>query len=173
MLRDSAGRAIRLAGTHTDISDRVHAAERLESMVEQRTIDLRAARDELARLFKNEEARALELAKSLEELQIAQDRLIQTEKLAALGRLVAGVAHEINTPVGTSLTVTSTLISKTDELELGIASGQVRRSILTDYIAASREATSQILNNLHSGGRSDTIIQAGCRRPQRFGSERL
>jgi PAS domain S-box-containing protein len=149
VLRDSAGRAIRLAGTHTDISDRVHAAELLESIVEERTIDLRAARDDLARLFKNEEARALELAKSLEELQIAQDRLIQTEKLAALGRLVAGVAHEINTPVGTSLTVTSTLISKTDEFELGIASGQVRRSFVSDYIAASREATSQILNNLH------------------------
>ena len=149
VLRDSAGRAIRLAGTHTDISDRVRAAERLESIVEERTVDLRAARDELARLFEIEEARALELAKSLEELQIAQDRLIQTEKLAALGRLVAGVAHEINTPVGNSLTVTSTLISKTDELELGIASGQIRRSILTDYIAASREATSQILNNLH------------------------
>jgi two-component system, sensor histidine kinase len=44
-LRDSTGRAVRLAGTHTDITDRVRTAERLESMVKERTVDLQAARD--------------------------------------------------------------------------------------------------------------------------------
>jgi PAS domain S-box-containing protein len=45
VVRDAAGRAIRFAGTHTDITDRVRAAERLEMMVAERTADLRAARD--------------------------------------------------------------------------------------------------------------------------------
>jgi len=126
--RIATGRAIRLVGTHTDITDRVHAAERLESTVAERTNDL---------------------SKSLEDLQAAQDRLVQTEKFAALGRLVAGVAHEINTPVGSSLTVASTFINKTDRFEADVASGNVRRSILNEYLAASREAASQIMANLN------------------------
>jgi two-component system NtrC family sensor kinase len=50
-----------------------------------------------ARLFASVEARTRELAKSLEDLRTAQDRLIQTEKLASLGQLTAGIAHEIMT----------------------------------------------------------------------------
>ena len=125
--RDATGRAIRLVGTHTDITDRVHAAERLESTVAERTNDL---------------------SKSLEDLHAAQDRLVQTEKFAALGRLDAGVAHEINTPVGNSLTVASTFINKTDRFEADVAGGNIRRSILNEYLAASREALSQIMANL-------------------------
>ena len=52
-----------------------------------------------ARLFEDVEARTRELANSLEELRAAQDRLIQTEKLASLGQLTAGIAHEIKNPL--------------------------------------------------------------------------
>ena len=52
-----------------------------------------------ARLFENVEARTRELAKSLEDLRIAQDRLVQTQKLASLGQLTAGIAHEIKNPL--------------------------------------------------------------------------
>src|SRR5829696_8309279 len=52
-----------------------------------------------ARLFEDVEARTRELAKSLEELRAAQDRLVQTEKLASLGQLTAGIAHEIKNPL--------------------------------------------------------------------------
>ena len=54
---------------------------------------------ENARLFESAEARTRELAKSLEDLQTAQDRLVQTEKLASLGQLTAGIAHEIKNPL--------------------------------------------------------------------------
>ena len=50
---------------------------------------------ENVRLFESVEARTRELAKSLEDLRTAQDRLVQTEKLASLGQLTAGIAHEI------------------------------------------------------------------------------
>ena len=54
---------------------------------------------ENVRLFESVEARTRELAKSLEELQTAQDRLVQTQKLASLGQLTAGIAHEIKNPL--------------------------------------------------------------------------
>ena len=54
---------------------------------------------ENVRLFESVEARTRELAQSLEDLQTAQDRLVQTEKLASLGQLTAGIAHEIKNPL--------------------------------------------------------------------------
>jgi signal transduction histidine kinase len=104
---------------------------------------------ENTRLFTELQERTRQLSQSLEDLRAAQDSLVQTEKLAALGRLVAGVAHEINTPVGTSLTVASALINKTKQFEADVAGGGVRRSMLTEFIAASREAASQIMINLN------------------------
>src|SRR5262249_56843545 len=54
---------------------------------------------ENVRLFESVEARTRELGQSLEELRTAQDRLVQTEKLASLGQLTAGIAHEIKNPL--------------------------------------------------------------------------
>src|SRR5437016_4818927 len=104
---------------------------------------------ENTRLFTELQERTRQLSQSLEGLRAAQDSLVQTEKLAALGRLVAGIAHEINTPVGTSLTVASAFINKTNRFEADVASGDVRRSVLTEFIAASREAASQVMINLN------------------------
>jgi signal transduction histidine kinase len=92
------------------------------------------------------------LRQSLEELRITQSHLVQAEKLASLGRLVAGVAHEINTPVGNSLTIASTLINKADRFEAYAARGELRRSVLTEFIASIREVASLIMTNLiHAG----------------------
>ncbi|GLR85265.1 sensor histidine kinase [Bradyrhizobium iriomotense] len=71
---------------------------------------------ENARLFNEVQARTTELAQSLEELRVAQDRLVQTEKLASLGQLTAGIAHEIKNPLNFVNNFSALSVELTDEL---------------------------------------------------------
>ena len=71
---------------------------------------------ENVRLFESVEARTRELARSLEELRTAQDRLVQTEKLASLGQLTAGIAHEIKNPLNFVNNFSAVSVELIDEL---------------------------------------------------------
>src|SRR5215475_7375754 len=94
---------------------------------------------------------------ALHHLQETQASLIESEKLAALGRLLAGVAHEINSPVGISLTVASTLQQKAAAFGAEVARGNLKRSSLNDFLEMVTEASVQLVANLN---RSAELIQS-------------
>lgn len=89
-----------------------------------------------------------ELKVSLETLEKARDQLVQSEKMAALGELVAGVAHEINTPVGVGVTAASFLDAKTDEFKKVYDTGELKRSELENYLQTVQEVSNSILINM-------------------------
>ncbi|MCW8930082.1 MAG: HAMP domain-containing histidine kinase [Gammaproteobacteria bacterium] len=92
--------------------------------------------------------RTNELAESLEILQTTQSQLVEHEKMAALGNLVAGMAHEINTPIGIGVTASSHITEITEKLEKKFEEGTIKKSDFIDYIKDTKESNNIMLTNL-------------------------
>jgi PAS domain S-box-containing protein len=108
--------------------------QELESRVAQRTQELADSFDRLKEAFAT--------------IERAQDELVRSEKLASLGSLVAGVAHELNTPLGNSLTVATTLAERAQAIQKELGTGALRRSTLHEFIQGTAHASDLLTRNL-------------------------
>ncbi|KPD23738.1 sensor histidine kinase [Idiomarina zobellii] len=89
------------------------------------------------------------LESSLNHLRETQQQLIESEKMASLGGLVAGITHDVNTPIGISVTAASYLREKLDSLDSALTNKELTQQQLQKFIEEGRESLSLLDNNLH------------------------
>lgn len=121
------------------------------AQIAQRDAELNRAEQAQRELNHSLEVQVKETRRALDRLREAQAQLVQNEKLASLGSLVAGVAHEINTPVGIGVTAASTLQANAAQLRQQYEGGALRRSDLERFVGVAEECSHIILKNLQRG----------------------
>lgn len=92
--------------------------------------------------------RQVELQDTIDSLHQAQDRLVQSEKMAALGGLVAGITHEVNTPVGIGVTATSFLAERLLQLDKAFQAKTLTPTMLQDFLSEATQSTDLLQTNL-------------------------
>jgi signal transduction histidine kinase len=114
---------------------------------------------ENARLFSEVQARTAELAQSLEDLRVAQDRLVQTEKLASLGQLTAGIAHEIRNPLNFVNNFSALSVELTDELNDVLVPATLAETIRTKVDELTGLLKGNLVKIVQHGKRADSIVK--------------
>ena len=114
---------------------------------------------ENVRLFESVEARTRELAKSLEELRTMQDRLVQTEKLASLGQLTAGIAHEIKNPLNFVNNFSAVSAELIDELRQALAGAKLNKKLRAEISEIADMLQGNLDKVVQHGKRADAIVK--------------
>jgi GAF domain-containing protein len=112
-----------------------------------------------ARLFDSVETRTRQLAKSLDDLRAAQDRLIQTEKLASLGQLTAGIAHEIKNPLNFVNNFSAVSVELIDELREALAGAHLDNKLRTEINELADMLQGNLDKVVQHGKRADSIVK--------------
>jgi signal transduction histidine kinase len=129
-----AGAAVRGTGRRDELGDIARATAVFVSEIARRESALRRAKDQAD--------------VALVELRRTQDNLVRAEKLASLGQLVAGVAHEINTPLGIALTTGTIMSDEARSFRTGLAAGTLSRSRLNHFVDRVEEGATLLCTNL-------------------------
>ncbi len=122
---------------------------RMSHAVELKIAELKAREQELREL--NEQLESRVLARS-HELRLAMDQIVESEKLASLGKIVAGVAHELNTPIGNVLLMTSTMKAKISDFSHAFAAERVSRSMIQRAIEELQNGNDIVERSAHRAG---------------------
>ncbi|MFZ0401546.1 MAG: GAF domain-containing protein [Pseudolabrys sp.] len=112
-----------------------------------------------AKLFESVEARTRELGSSLDELRTAQDRLVQTEKLASLGQLTAGIAHEIKNPLNFVNNFSSVSVELIDELRQALAAAKLDNKLQVEIGEIADMLQGNLDKVVQHGKRADSIVK--------------
>lgn len=133
-----------------EIDDRKEAELRLQRLNEELEQRVQTRTEEL---IKTGDA----LKQSIETIKETQEKLMMAEKMASLGTLVAGATHEINTPLGISISSASSLSEKTKRLTGMFEEGALKKSDFATYLDHTREASAILMSNLQ---RSADLVQS-------------
>ncbi|MBU3020996.1 sensor histidine kinase [Aestuariibacter sp. A3R04] len=90
-----------------------------------------------------------ELAKNMEVMELMKDQLVESERMASLGGLVAGITHDVNTPLGVSVTAASFLLERLNNLRTNFNDKTLSTKSMNEYVDESEQTLTLLLTNLN------------------------